>query len=160
MTYLIDHTQEQPQGNPEYCKETMIQLKEKEILQTKMNNIKGELNLLLPCPFSNCLHNTAPKHLEIINSPSASNTLATKLAETHINDDLNTKNKKNPQDGFSFPAKTAKKPRILENYSVGALAPIATSNKFQTLAGSDSQPALTDAAIPVAPHPPRSPNNA
>ncbi|GFR33072.1 hypothetical protein TNCT_352821 [Trichonephila clavata] len=121
----------------------------------KMDTVKGELALLLPCPFPNCVHNTAPKNLEKTKAPSASN-LAKKLAETHI-DEISNKNKKNQQDGFSYPGKTAKKPRILENYNIGVLPQIETNNKFTALAGSDSQPALTDAAIPVAP--PRSPHN-
>ncbi|GFR23106.1 hypothetical protein TNCT_335791 [Trichonephila clavata] len=61
MAYLTDHTQEPPQGNPEDAKEITIQLEEKERIQTKMNTVKGELNSLLPCPFSNCQHNTSPK---------------------------------------------------------------------------------------------------
>ncbi|GFQ64869.1 hypothetical protein TNCT_497931 [Trichonephila clavata] len=153
MAYLADHNQEIPQGNPEYAKDIMLQHEEKENLQKKMDTVKGELASLLPCPFPNCVHNTAPKNLEKTKAPSASN-LAKKLAETHI-DETNNKNKKNQQDDFSYPGKTAKKPRILENYNIGVLPQIETSNKFTALAGSDSQPALTDAAIPVAP--PRSP---
>ncbi|GFR29486.1 hypothetical protein TNCT_341221 [Trichonephila clavata] len=159
MAYLVDHTQDQPQGKPGHSDEVQIQPQERDMLLTKMKNVKGELTLLLPCPFPSCLHNTAPKHLEKNPTPSVNNTLATKLTETHITEEQSVKNKKNQQDGFTFPAKTAKKPRILENYTVGALAPIETRNKFQTLVGSDNQPTLTDAAIPVAP-PPRSPNNA
>ncbi|GFQ75836.1 hypothetical protein TNCT_688731 [Trichonephila clavata] len=45
----------------------------------------------------------------------------------------------------------AKRARILQKYSVGAKAPIETTNKFQSLAGSDKQPTLTEAAMPVAP---------
>ncbi|GFR10555.1 hypothetical protein TNCT_301521 [Trichonephila clavata] len=149
MAYLADHNQEIPQGNPEYAKDIMLQQEEKENLQNMMDTVKGELASLLPCPFPNCVHNTAPKNIEKTKAPSASS-LAKKLAETHI-DKTNNKNKNNQKDGFSYPGNTAKKLRILENYDIGAIPQIETSNKFSALAGSDSQPALTDAAIPVAP---------
>ncbi|GFR03048.1 hypothetical protein TNCT_336142 [Trichonephila clavata] len=98
MAYLADNNQEIPQGNPEYAKEIRLQHEEKEKLQEKMDTVKGELALLLPCPFPNCVHNTTPKNLEKTKAPSVSNTLARKLAETHI-DEISNKNKKNPQDG-------------------------------------------------------------
>ncbi|GFQ73011.1 hypothetical protein TNCT_517211, partial [Trichonephila clavata] len=130
-------------------------IKEREELQAFLTNIKGELALLFPCPFPTCHHNTSPKHLEQTSTPSANSSLANKLAETHIRGEPsnNEKAKKNLLNGFTSPSKMAKRARILQNYSVGARAPIETTNKFQSLAGRDKQPTLTDPAMPVAPPP-------
>ncbi|GFR30800.1 hypothetical protein TNCT_328241 [Trichonephila clavata] len=107
-------------------------IKEREQLQAFLTNIKGELALLFPCPFPTCHHNTVPKHLEQTSTSSANSSLTNKLAETHIRDEPinNEKAKKNLLDGFTSPLKTAKRARILQNYSVGAKAPIETTNKF------------------------------
>ncbi|GFR15779.1 hypothetical protein TNCT_449601 [Trichonephila clavata] len=76
--------------------------------------IQGELTSLLPCPYPTCQHNTAPKHLEKTTTPCANSSLASKLAETHIRDQPNSniKTKKNQQDNFAFPTKTAKRPEF------------------------------------------------
>ncbi|GFQ77625.1 hypothetical protein TNCT_290271 [Trichonephila clavata] len=158
LDYLINGEVKDPNGPSEQLPD-LIQQRDK--LQAFLNSIKGELALLFPCPFSTCQHNTAPKHLELTATPNANNSLADKLAETHIREEpiIKEKAKKNLLDGFTSPSKTAKRARILQNYSVGAKALIETSNKFQSLAGSDTQPTLTDAATLVAPPPPRSPHN-
>ncbi|GFW74194.1 hypothetical protein TNCV_2523981 [Trichonephila clavipes] len=69
------------------------------------------------------------------------------------NDEI--KNKKNSRaEDFASPTKVAKKQKILQNYSLGADAPINVQNKFTALAGSSAMPDSGNAAVPVAPQDP------
>ncbi|GFY62967.1 hypothetical protein TNIN_309531 [Trichonephila inaurata madagascariensis] len=62
-----------------------------------------------------------------------------------------TKIKKNTRiDGFTSPAKFAKKQKVLQNYFVGANAPVKTSNQYQALAGNSTLPDQDITAVPVA----------
>ncbi|GFX61770.1 hypothetical protein TNCV_1382681 [Trichonephila clavipes] len=94
-------------------------------------------------------------HLEHQKANSISN-LKNKV--NTINKTVEVKNKKtNRVEGFTSPTKVAKKQRILQNYSVGVDAPVNVQNKFNAIAGSSAMPDSVNAAVPVAPKPPRSP---
>ncbi|GFS89333.1 nucleic-acid-binding protein from transposon X-element [Trichonephila clavipes] len=141
----------------------------KDLLEHK----KGELASFSVCPIPSCQYHAT------INSPERIKTLLectktlenkpfpTSLPSTSIdnnsvdknnvknkannkpNDNLN-KNKKTRTDGFISPTKQVKKQKVLQNYSVGALAPINTSNKFQPIAGSSAMPEKDTVAMSVA----------
>ncbi|GFY72348.1 hypothetical protein TNIN_349431 [Trichonephila inaurata madagascariensis] len=63
--------------------------------------------------------------------------------------------KKNTRtDGFTSPTKTAKKQKVLQNYSVGAISQIKISNQYQALAGSSALPAQDITVVPHTKYPP------
>ncbi|GFT08120.1 nucleic-acid-binding protein from transposon X-element [Trichonephila clavipes] len=138
----------------------------KDLLEHK----KGELASFSICPIPSCQYHAT------INSPERIKTLieCTKTLEnkpfptslpstSSENNPVDTKNVKNKTinksiensnktkktrtDGFTSPTKQVKKQKVLQNYSVGALAPINTSNKFQPIAGSSAMPEKEPAAM-------------
>ncbi|GFU86254.1 hypothetical protein TNCV_369101 [Trichonephila clavipes] len=141
----------------------------KDLLERK----KGELAAFSICPISSCQYHATINSSEriktliectktLVNKPfptslpstsSENNPVDTKNVKNKaINkpiDDSN-KTKKTRNDGFTSPTKQVKKQKVLQNYSVGALAPINTSNKFQPIAGSSAMPEKEPAAMSVA----------
>ncbi|GFY61985.1 hypothetical protein TNIN_154351 [Trichonephila inaurata madagascariensis] len=70
---------------------------------------------------------------------------------TKENNEITKAKKNNRPDGFKSSKKVAKKQKVLQNYSIGAAAPINTKNKFQPLDSKDAMLTKDDAAMPVAP---------
>ncbi|GFY75763.1 nucleic-acid-binding protein from transposon X-element [Trichonephila inaurata madagascariensis] len=62
---------------------------------------------------------------------------------------INSKKGNSRSDGFISPQKVAKKQKILQNYTLGATAPVNISNKLQSIAGSAALPTQDDTAVPV-----------
>ncbi|GFS64144.1 putative RNA-directed DNA polymerase from transposon X-element [Trichonephila clavipes] len=79
------------------------------------------------------------------NNPVDTKNVKNKAINKPIDD--SNKTKKTRTDGFTSPTKQVKKQKVLQNYSVGALAPINTSNKFQPIAGSSAIPEKEPAAM-------------
>ncbi|GFY77499.1 hypothetical protein TNIN_123041 [Trichonephila inaurata madagascariensis] len=73
------------------------------------------------------------------------------LDKTKVNSEISKAKKNNRPDGFKSPKKVVKRQKVLQNYSIGAAAPINTNNKFQPLDGKDATLTKDDAAMPVAP---------
>ncbi|GFY38527.1 hypothetical protein TNIN_159601 [Trichonephila inaurata madagascariensis] len=126
---------------------------------------RGELTFLGPCPVSNCQYGHAASQIELIKSiDEDAAKFKTKLHETRLNtesvnqlilnnenNDDNAKSKKNSHsDGFISPQKVAKKQKILQNYTLGAKAPVNLNNQFQPIAGNAALPTQDDTAVPVA----------
>ncbi|GFW53244.1 nucleic-acid-binding protein from transposon X-element [Trichonephila clavipes] len=108
--------------------------------------------------------------IPLIPSDLASNSVKSKIKEKPKSIDNTLKNDKNKitekakttkqtedpyklkkarPDGFSSPTKHVKKQKMLQNYSIGATAPVATSNKFEPLAGPSTLPEKEIAAMSV-----------
>ncbi|GFU49573.1 probable RNA-directed DNA polymerase from transposon X-element [Trichonephila clavipes] len=132
----------------------------KDLLEHK----KGELASFSVCPIPSCQYHAtinSPERIKTLvectkslenkpfptSLPSASSDNNNSVDKNNVknkannkpNDNLN-KNKKTRTDGFVSPTKQVKKQKVLQNYSVGALAPVNTSNKFQPIAGSSAMP--------------------
>ncbi|GFY72251.1 RNA-directed DNA polymerase from mobile element jockey [Trichonephila inaurata madagascariensis] len=143
--------------------DTSVFEKELEAAYSNLQQKKGELTSLGPCPLSNCQYGHATNQIEQDKSfeeeaarfkskftDSKINTLS--VNQTNLNNDSeeNAKSKKNSRsDGFTSPHKVAKKQKILQNYTLGAPAPVNAKNKFQPIAGSAALSTQDDTAMPV-----------
>ncbi|GFT52016.1 hypothetical protein TNCV_2755991 [Trichonephila clavipes] len=151
-------------------------------MKDALEHKKGELASFSVCPIPSCQYHAtinSPERIKTLlectkslenkpfptSLPSTSSDNNTSVDKNNVknkannkpNDNLN-KNKKTRTDGFVSPSKQVKKQKVLQNYSVGALAPVNTSNKFQPIAGSSAMPEKETVAMSVAtpkiPHPP------
>ncbi|GFS42582.1 putative RNA-directed DNA polymerase from transposon X-element [Trichonephila inaurata madagascariensis] len=114
-----------------------------------LEEVAGELARIGTCPKINCqMHPIVNVDLKV-NSKTATQ-LESQLEKLNVSKNNNDKPKKSDRsDGFTTPTKAAKKQKVLQNYSIGANAPVNTANKFQPLASTT----LTqdNVAMPVAP---------
>ncbi|GFT26359.1 hypothetical protein TNCV_264041 [Trichonephila clavipes] len=74
----------------------------------------------------------------------------TEKAKTAKQTEDPNKLKKARPDGFTSPTKHVKKQKMLQNYTIGAAAPVTTNNKFEPLAGTSTLPEKENAAMSVA----------
>ncbi|GFV93642.1 nucleic-acid-binding protein from transposon X-element [Trichonephila clavipes] len=132
--------------------------------------LKGELLSLGSCPIQDCPTHSNLNATQVLiqkkeDALKLQILLATNISKSNNNVTENnipksqeTKKKTNRVEGFTSPVKTAKKQKILQNYSIGVDAPINVQNKFNVLAGSSAMPVSVNAAVPVAtPKPPKIP---
>ncbi|GFY60621.1 PRE_C2HC domain-containing protein [Trichonephila inaurata madagascariensis] len=143
--------------------DTSVFEKELEAAYNNLQQKKGELTSLGPCPLSNCQYGHATNQIEQIKSiEEEAARFKSKLTDNKLNtisvnqinisneSDENAKSKKNSRsDGFTSPQKVAKKQKILQNYTLGASAPVNINNKFQPIAGSAALSTQDDTAVPV-----------
>ncbi|GFU82823.1 uncharacterized protein TNCV_266201 [Trichonephila clavipes] len=76
------------------------------------------------------------------------NKITEKAKTTKQTEDPNKLKKARP-DGYTSPTKHVKKQKMLQNYTIGAAAPVTTSNKFEPLAGTSTLPEKENAAMSV-----------
>ncbi|GFV15993.1 hypothetical protein TNCV_4240361 [Trichonephila clavipes] len=146
--------------------------KEAEQQESLAEQHKGELLSLGSCPIQDCQFHSNLNATQILKQRKeealkfqlllASNisNSNSNVTENNIPKSQEIKKKTNRVEGFTSPVKTAKKQKILQNYSIGVDAPINVHNKFNALAGSSAMPVSVSAAVPVAPpKPPRSPSS-
>ncbi|GFW70506.1 hypothetical protein TNCV_1978441 [Trichonephila clavipes] len=142
--------------------------KDLESYKNHMEHQKGQLLSLGSCPISNCQFHINLNAAQIIKQNEeealklqyflANSISNVKNKVNNINKTDEVKNKKTSRvEGFTSPTKVAKKQKILQNYSVGVDAPVNVQNKFNALAGSSAMPDSVNAAVPVAPKPPKIP---
>ncbi|GFS56847.1 hypothetical protein TNIN_500661 [Trichonephila inaurata madagascariensis] len=125
-------------------------IQEIEKTSTSLEDVAGELALIGTCPKPNCqFHPNVNEESKTNLKPT--NQLENQLAKLNVSKNTTDKIKKSDRsDGFTTPSKAAKKQKVLQNYSVGANAPVNTSNKFQPLAGT-AMLTQDNTAMPVAP---------
>ncbi|GFY39454.1 hypothetical protein TNIN_311331 [Trichonephila inaurata madagascariensis] len=125
-------------------------IQEIEKTSASLEDVAGELALIGTCPKPNCqIHPIVNDDLKT--NLKATSQLENQLEKLNVSKSNNDKVKNSDRsDGFTTPTKAAKKQKVLQNYSVGANAPVNTSNKFQPLA-STATLTQDNAAMPVAP---------
>ncbi|GFX46596.1 hypothetical protein TNCV_4550351 [Trichonephila clavipes] len=131
--------------------------KENKKLMEEIEDLEGELTLIGTCPIDNCQYHfklNSSKIAQKIKDSSKQLEIEFKKSATYAsvgNPSPNPPKKKNHLDGFTAPTKVVKKQKVLQNYSFGAVAPVTTTNKYQTLSGNDDVLTQDNTAMPVAP---------
>ncbi|GFY72351.1 hypothetical protein TNIN_284571 [Trichonephila inaurata madagascariensis] len=131
-------------------------IQEIEKTSASLEDVAGELALIGTCPKINCQIHPISNEDQKTNL-KATTQLENQLEKLNVSKTNNDKLKNSDRsDGFTTPTKAAKKQKVLQNYSIGANAPVNTANKFQPLA-STATLTQDNVAMPVAPHPPQIP---
>ncbi|GFT32207.1 hypothetical protein TNCV_1034801 [Trichonephila clavipes] len=134
-----------------------------------MEHQTGLLLSIGSCPLPDCLSHRNLNAIQIVKKNEEEALKLQLLLASNISNVKTNLNSKNPKtdepknkklirtEGFTSPTKTAKKQKILQNYSVGVDAPVNVQNKFKALAGSSAMPDSVNAVVPVAPKAPQDP---